>query len=161
MQAPILAPTAESIDPQARRRIIQRSLRCLTFAWIGLIPIAGSAMAVLAIRLHRQAMTESGEPFRHLPVLVRWAIGAPLAVIAGVLSDLNVHTDFGAGLAIAALFMALQSICIRRQFHAHDVASPVNPVRRQAFLGLELAYAGLFLGSALAWAILLLMLSTI
>lgn len=148
MQAPTLETSEEALAPAVRRRIIQRSLRCLTFAWIGLIPIAGAAMAILTIRLHRQALSEAGETFLHRPLVVMFCVGAPFATVIGY------HFGFDAGLAMNALFIALQINYIQRQFRTHEIVPPVNPVRHQAFLGLKLAYTGLFLGASLAGSII-------
>ena len=151
MHAPTAEHQAQTIHPAIRRRVIRRSLRCLNFAWIGLIPIVGAALAALAIRLHWQAMKESGEAFRARPIVIALCVGAPVA------SGVVFNCGFRAGLAIASLFICLMIHYIRLQFRTCSISPPINPVRSQAFCGLALAYIGLFLGFTLAGAFLLTM----
>ena len=41
-------------------------------------------MAILTIRLHRQALSEAGETFLHRPLVVMFCVGAPFATVPPV-----------------------------------------------------------------------------
>ena len=43
-----------------RARVIDQSLQCFVVAWFSLVPLLGVAPAVMALRLHRRVLAETG-----------------------------------------------------------------------------------------------------
>lgn len=126
-----------------RVRMIRRSIRCLVFGLIGVVPFLGVTLAWLALGLHRQVLLETGERW-HPGFLHRlWLAGL---LIVPVL-------DRWAGLERLSLFVLLllmaQGAWLRQQYR-RESGREFNPARRELYWGAGLAYTGLAITVAAA-----------
>jgi hypothetical protein len=147
----IRPPTdAQNLAPRSLDmvRVIRRSLRCLLFGWIGLVPLFGIGFACQAMRLRRRVSADLGDDWTPPPVYCYWLLGA-VGMVA-VTSWIGLWGD----LALCGALLGLQSWhCWRR--HANRPQNVWNPADRELFLGTLFAYAGLGLS---LWTVVVLVL---
>ncbi len=136
-----LAAVSASVD---RVRLIRRSVRCLLLGLFGMVPIIGSPLALLALRLHTRVMAETGEIWR--PARLHAALTVGLALMIGA----DVITRFAVALLVFAVILGLLAFRLARQYQTGAPAK-WNPARRQLYWGVGFAYAGL-LGTLLCVA---------
>jgi hypothetical protein len=71
-------------DPASRIRVMERSLRCFVFAWLGLVPLLGLPFASGAIFLHWQVRNEADPQDNPAHRYLTW--GLVLGLLGAVLS---------------------------------------------------------------------------
>jgi hypothetical protein len=134
--------------------MIQRSMRCFYYGLIGLIPVIGLVMAVLAIRLYHRVIWETGEKFARSP---RWGRVAMLyALCWGAFTFASV-ADVPLWILSVLLFFGFQVFLWRMQYWP-VTASEWNPARAHLFWGYQFAVNGL-LSSLVAACLVLLIFS--
>jgi hypothetical protein len=129
-------------------RVIRRSMRCLAFGLIGLVPLVGTGFACQALRLGRAISLDFEDGWRPPPVYGYWLVGTMALVVAdaalGLLGDL----------AVCSLLLGLQSWhCWRRS--GGQGGRVWNPGHRELRWGVIFARAGLGLS---LWTIVVLVL---
>jgi len=67
-------------------RLIKRSVRCLLFGWLSLIPLLGLVPAFIALHLHRSVRREAGGEWNPAASYARWGYVLALLGIAGWLT---------------------------------------------------------------------------
>jgi hypothetical protein len=67
-------------------RTIELSLRCFVFSVLGLIPLVGLPMSVLALACYRQQLREGGQAWNPAGVYLAW--GVILGVWGSLMSSL-------------------------------------------------------------------------
>jgi hypothetical protein len=128
---PNLAP--RSVDMV---RVIRRSMRCLVFGLIGLVPILGTGLAVQALRLRQAVSAELGEDWGRLHVSLYWILG----MVALWAAD----GAFGLPGDVVVSFVVL----VMQSWHVWRSLPPEskeywNPGRPELVWGIMFAYAGL------------------
>lgn len=129
-------------------RVIRRSMRCLLFGWIGLVPLFGIGFACQAVRLRRRVSADLGDGWDPPPVYCYWLLGA-----AGMVAVTS-WIGFWGDLALGGALLGLQSWHCWRRYARHP-QKVWNPGDRELFLGTLFAYAGLGLS---LWMVVVLVL---
>ena len=127
----------------ATERIIRRSLRCFHFAVLGLVPILGIGVALLALRLYRQVLHETGErcwPNErdwtwYVALIGYWGVAAFFALAYGLLFG------FWAGAFVSTIFVALGGWLLFRLCQQAR-SRHWNPARHYLYWGVGLANLG-------------------
>jgi len=121
--------------PPDRAQIIRRSLRCLVFGLIGVLPLFGMAAAGLALRLGRKIAEETGERWSFHAVGGCWICGLILIKLY------SFAVDRSAAVAVAGIFLGLQ-VYLLRSLYRNNSAKEWNPARHLVYWGVGLAYTG-------------------
>lgn len=130
---------AAPVDPI---RILRRSLRCFVCGLLGVVPAFGLGLAAEAIRLHRQVVAETGEPWDPTRVRVYFCLGCVCEFFYGLMFE-NLFL-----LLPIALFGGLLAFLVWWQY-ATEQGRVWNGARQCLYWGLGLAYGGCFLAAAL------------
>ena len=123
-------------------RMIHRPIRCFKYGLLGVIPLFGTAMALLALRLHRELAAETGVRWNFAPMGILWICGLGLITLfAAAQNPALAQTT-------ALVFLGLQSLFVLRHYQTHK-PKEWNPARHLAYWGAGLACAGLALSAGL------------
>lgn len=127
-----------SID---RTRVIQRSVRCFYFGLIGLIPVIGLVMAVLAIRLYHRVLEETRERPAHP---LRWGVIGLKFLVCWTAFTVASAMDVPLLVLFILLFLVIQVFLATMRYWPVK-AAVWNPARPQLFWGYQLAINGFFI----------------
>lgn len=125
-------------------RILRRSMRCLVFGWIGLVPMAGVGLAIQSLRLCRSVTSELGVRWKAPPVYGYWLAGA------SVIWFCDRFFDIGTNLIVLVALLLVQTLHLWRSWN--DVPEPIWNAGKPALVwGTILAYAGL---ASTTWSVI-------
>jgi len=137
---PPVASASAREEALARASLIRRSIRCLIFGAIGVIPFVGLGGAWVALRLQRQIATEIGDPFSFRPSTQCLSITVSLGTLCCA------YQGFGTAVEVILGSLIIQFCLVRRAFRREPPRW--NPARRLCYWGTALAITGITLALA-------------